>query len=455
MTMTPAASQLKRNITLLDVIMLGAGSAIGAAIFTVLSPAAAVGGAAMLVTLLLAALPMGLFALVYAFLSSAMPMTAASYEWQRQFTHPAFAFAIVWLRVLSNAVVMVLLARVLLSYLRMVVVVPELPAIVGLLLVIFLLNYVGVRIAARAQTLLMIGLLAIFGLFIVAGAPQWQPQVLVDAVTAGWLATLAPLPLMIQLFLSIETATEVGGEVKNAERNIPLGLGLALLLTTLVYGLIAFTTLSLLGPQRTAASSAPLLEAANLSLGVWAKPLIVTAAVLALLKSMNAVFLVYSRFLYAMGTSGVLPASLARLHPRFATPHIATIVALVVSALCLLLPDSLIFLLLAVSLPTMGKYFGSCAAAYTVAVRHPDICSRARLRFSRTFVKWLAIAGALTALAIALVGITSDLRPYVLMMLWLGLGFVYYFWNRKHRLRLSPYAESSTSPGPVAARRLP
>src|SRR5271154_3837615 len=99
-------------------------------------------------------------------------------------------------------------------------------------------------------------------------------------------------------------------------------------------------------------------------MGPMATPLIVTAAVLALTKSMNAVFLVYARFLFAMGRSGTLPAVLGRIHPRFGTPHVATIVAFVASAAGLLLPSSLLFLLLAISVPTMMKYMGTCMAAF-------------------------------------------------------------------------------------------
>ncbi|WP_176488996.1 APC family permease [Rhizorhabdus dicambivorans] len=430
--MTSSVNQdLDRGVSLVDVVMLGAGSAIGAAIFTVLGPAAQVGGASMLVSLLIAAIPMGIFALVYGYLSSAVPMTAASFEWQRRFVHPVFAFGVVWLRVLSNAVVMALLGRILLDYLIVAIPVPRTPAIIAALLLVFAINYVGVKVAARAQTILMIALLLLFAIYAAVGTRHMQPHLLVEAVISGWLPVLAPIPLMIQLFLSIETATEIGGEVHRPERNIPLGLALALLLTTAVYGLIAFTTLSVLGPVGLAESSAPLLDAARQMLGGWAVPLVVVAATVALFKSMNAVFLVYSRFLYAMAVEGELPSALARIHPRFATPHIAIIAAFAMSLACLLLPEALIFLLLAISVPTMAKYFGSCAAAFIVATRRPDIVARARLKFPAWTVRWLGIAGMATAIVIAALGLSSDIRPYLLMIGWLAIGLAYLFFKKR------------------------
>jgi APA family basic amino acid/polyamine antiporter len=242
---------------------------------------------------------------------------------------------------------------------------------------------------------------------------------------------------MIQLFLGIETATEVGEEVDNPKTTVPIGLALALILTVVVYLSISFTALSLVGPAALAASKAPLLDAAKVSLGAWATPLIVIAAVLALTKSMNAVFLVYSRFLYAMGKSGVLPAPLARVHPKYGTPHIATLVAFVASTAGLLLPSSLLFLLIAVNIPTMMKYLGSCLAAWNVAGKHPEVHAQARLRFSRGMVMALAGLGMVAAVVIAGLGFSSDWRPYVLLAAWLGLGLIYYSGTGSRRAALS------------------
>lgn len=424
--------QLRHGVRLIDLVMLGAGTAIGASIFSVLGPAAQVGHEGILVACVLAALPMVLFGLVYAYMASAVPRTAASFEWQRQFTHPLIAFGIVWLRILSNAVVMIVLGTVLVSYLGRVIAVPGKPVMFGLFLAVFALNYLGVAIAARAQTVMMLMLLAVFAVFVIAGAPSLKPQLVQQSLSVGWVPILAALPLMIQLFLGIETTTEVGEEVADPKRVVPLGLALALALTVVVYLAIAFTALSLVGADALAASDAPLLTAAEAVLGGWAMPLIVTAAVLALLKSMNAVFLVFARFLYAMGRAGVLPSPLGRIHPRFGTPHVATVVAFIACCLGLFLPSSLLFLLLAVNIPTMMKYLGSCLAAYNVAARHPEVHAQARLRLSRGTVRVLAGLGMVAAVVIASLGFGTDWKPYALLAGWLALGLAYYaFVSRK------------------------
>src|ERR1700760_594543 len=229
--MTEPATELRKSVRLIDLVMLGAGTAMGAAIFTVLGPAAKVGGNGILIATAIAALPMALFALVYGWLASAVPATAASYEWQRRFPPPAFAFAIVWMRVLANAVVMVLYAQTLTNYLGKVIDLPAKPVMFAVFAVLAALNYLGVAIAARLQTVLMIGLLVVLALFVGAAGPQLKPQLFADALSGGGLPIAAALPLMIQLFLGIEAATEVGEEVEDGKRVIPLGVAGALVLT--------------------------------------------------------------------------------------------------------------------------------------------------------------------------------------------------------------------------------
>jgi len=419
---------LKKSVKLIDLVTLGAGTAIGASIFSILGPSSEVAGSGILITTLLAALPMSVFGLIYAFMSSAYPRSGASYEWQRTFVHPMLAFVVVWLRIMGTALILNVMGNVLINYLSAMVPLPVPGRLVvfGFFTAVFVLNYVGVAVAARAQTVVMVLLLIIFAVFVAVSAPDIKLSHIGEPFLLGVLPIIAALPLMIHLFMGIETCTEVGEEVEDAERNIPLGLLIALVLCAVVYLLIAFTALGVIGPKALAASKAPLLSAAQASIGKWALPLIGVAAVLALTKSMNAIFLVYSRFLFAMGRSGVFSPVFARIHPRFGTPYVATFVAYCGASLCLLLPNDLLFLFLATTIPNMLKYFSTCLASIQVVRKHPDIHARARLRFSSEFVQSVAVVGMLAALIIAIVGLGVDWKPYALIGAWLVVGLFYW-----------------------------
>jgi len=295
---------------------------------------------------------------------------------------------------------------------------------------VFVLNYFGVRIAAGAQTLLMGILLALLAAFVVRGAPHVSITSIGPLFEQGGWAIATSVPLLASLFLGIESAADVGEEIRNAHRNLPLGIALAIGLTAIVYGTVALVALGLAGPQRLASSDAPLLEAARVPFGSWAVPLIVGAAVIAILKTMNSAALTFSRSLFAMGRSGVLPSALARIHPRFQTPHVAVLTGYCAAMFGLLLPSTVMFLLLAVNIPTMLKYLGCSLSAVRVATHYPKIHARSRLRLSPDAVRRLGYGAAGCALAIGVLGTGADWRPYALVGAWLILGVLYWLWRR-------------------------
>jgi APA family basic amino acid/polyamine antiporter len=423
----PAAETgLRRGVGLTGVVMFGAGTAIGVSIFSVLQPAAEIAGSGLLVAVAIAALPMLFFAAVYAWLASAMPISGASYEWPRRFLSPFAGFAIAWLRILSNVGALVVLARVLANYLGMAIAVPAMPLIACALTGVFILNYIGVHVAARLQTALMLLLIAVLALFVALGLPRAEAAMIGAPLSAGTAAILAGVPLMISLFLGIESAVEIGEEVRDPRRNIPLGILLAILLTAVIYAAVAATALGLIGPEALARSDAPLLDAARVPLGVWATPVIVGAATLAILKTMNATALIFSRSLFAMARAGVFPSALAAIHPRFGTPHRAIILCYVLAMCGLLMPPSLVFLLLAVNIPTMLKYGACSLCAVRVAARPDLLDAPPALHFPPRLMMAVGWLGVVAAVAIIAAGLEADHRPYLLVLGWLAIGLLYY-----------------------------
>lgn len=427
----PCAAQLRGDVGLLGVVMLGAGSAIGVSIFSVLAPAAQIAGSGLLVAVLVAALPMIVFALAYAWLASALPKSGASYEWPRQFIHPLVGFLIAWLRILSNVGAMTVLTVVLVDYLGMVVALPQKPAIALILTGVFALNYVGVGVAARAQTLLMVVLLGVLAVFVGTGLPASSTAAVGPLLAAGWGAVLACISLMISLFLGIESAVEIGEEVREPRRTVPRGIALAIALTAVVYLAVAYTTVGLLGPAQLAASKAPLLDAARVPLGDWALPLIVGAATVSILKSINSIALGFSRALFAMGRNGALPAAVGSIHPRFGTPHVAVLLAWACGMAGMLLPSSLVFLLLAVNVPTMIKYMACSYCAVRIVDHHPGLAAGAALAWPAARVRAIGWAGVVLALVVGLLGIEADVRPYLLVGGWALVGLAYWVVSRR------------------------
>jgi len=417
---------LRRSVSLAGVVMLGAGTAIGVSIFSVLQPAAEVAGSALLVAIVIAMIPMAFFAVIYAWLASILPVSGASYEWPRRFLGPYVGFSIAWLRIISNVGALALLAQVFGNYVGMLVDFPVSWFAPALITVVFALNYVGVQVAARVQTVLMLGLIFVLAIFVFTGVPHFSSTLVGNPLDGIPFPALVAVPLLVSLFLGIESAVEIGEEVRNPQRNIPLGILLAVVLTAVIYGAVAVIALGLIGPQALASAKAPLLEAAEVALGSYAMPLIVGAAAISITKTMNATALVFSRSIFAMARGGSLPTPLASIHPRYGSPHRAVLLCYIFAMAGLMLPSSLVFLLLAVNLPTMLKYLACSLCAIRVVDHQPELAAMSRIGLTPRTVRicaWIAVA---CAVGIILAGLEADLRPYYLILGWFVLGTVYY-----------------------------
>jgi APA family basic amino acid/polyamine antiporter len=189
---------------------------------------------------------------------------------------------------------------------------------------------------------------------------------------------------------------------------------------------VAAAAIAVLGAGPLGESKAPLLDMALATLGPYGKPLILVSATVAIGTSLNAISLIFSRSLFAMGRSGILPAALARIHPSWGTPHVATTTVFALCALGLLMPLNLVFLFLAVNIPTLMKYGATCFAATRVVNRHPDIYQAAPFKPGRRAIKTWAWAGVACAVVVIALGLEADWRPYALLAGWAGLGLLYY-----------------------------
>lgn len=422
----PEATTLKKAVGLLDIVSIGLGTAVGVSIFSVVAPTAALAGPGMLLAMAAAMAPMLIFAVVYAFMGSAAPVTGASYEWSRRFIHPFAGFFISWLRIAGSTCAIIVLTMVLISYMGMAIPMPLKPAMFIVFVIVFIANLLGVSVAARGQTLMLIVLLATCAAFVAMSAPKIELANFSPLLSKGWPGVIAAIPLMISLFLGIESATEVGGEIKKPGRNIPLGIAISVVLTTAVYFAVAASALGVLGEEALGASKAPLLDTAVAASGAVGKPLILVAAFVAIGSSINATFMIFTRFLYAMGRTGMLPAVVGTVHSRFRTPHVASCIAFAMCCLGLLLPANLVFLFLAVNIPTLLKYAATSIAAVRLVKREPELYDNASFRPQRGVLVVLAWLGVAAAIAIILMGVSADWRPYALLGGWAVAGVVYY-----------------------------
>jgi APA family basic amino acid/polyamine antiporter len=299
----------------------------------------------------------------------------------------------------------------------------NLPAL-AVVLVITGLLVVGMRESARANAVIVVLKLAVIVFVIAAGAGHVQPENWRPFLPFGWSGVVAGAAIVFFAFLGFDAITTAAEETRRPERDLPLGLLGSLAVCTLLY-LAVCVVITGMVPLPRIDRAAPLAHAfREVGFGL-AAALISLGAIVGLTSVLLVQLLAQSRIFFAMSRDGLLPAWLARVHPRFRTPHVSTLgVGLVVALGAGLTP--LTTLVELVSIGTLFAFAIVSAAVLVLRWRQPEL----RRPFRCPLVPWVPLA----SIAICL-WLMAALPPatWLRFAVWLGLGLVIYaLYGRSH-----------------------
>ncbi|KQQ30907.1 ethanolamine permease [Methylobacterium sp. Leaf123] len=264
-------------------------------------------------------------------------------------------------------------------------------AALGAYLLFMGLNIVGVRIAATFE--LFVTVLAVAELLVFMGvvAPAFRLDNFTDG---GWAGAdtfgpaaiggiFAAIPFAIWFFLAIEGVAMAAEEAKDPKRTIPIAYITGVLtLTALAFGVMLFAGAA--GDWKSLSDlNDPLPQAMKRVVGEssgWLH-MLVWLGLFGLVASFHGIIMGYARQIFALARAGFLPALFARVHPRFQTPHIATLAGGIVG-IAAIYSDSLISVAgqsLTAGIVTMAvfgaltMYVMSMAALFRLRASEPDL----------------------------------------------------------------------------------
>jgi amino acid transporter len=313
-----AAPERPRTLGVRGAIVLGVGSMIGAGIFSLLGEAGAIAGAAVWISFLVGGVVAGLLGYVCSKLGMRYPSSGGLIEYLiRGFGLGRLVGVTAWLGYISAVVIVTAMVAVSFGGYAVSLFVGtgnhwsgwDNVFITLLLVVMCTLNMISARVVAAAQGAIVVGVLAVFGIFIVSTVPDIDTSLLAFDGYPSAAKILSSVALTFFAFLGFNVITFTAGDLKHPRRDLPRAMAASLGITTLVYVLIAigvFGTLTVsevvhFGPTAIA-------EAARPSLGDTGFTIMAVAALLSTAGCTNATLYASDNLMGSLSENRIFPA---------------------------------------------------------------------------------------------------------------------------------------------------
>jgi amino acid transporter/mannitol/fructose-specific phosphotransferase system IIA component (Ntr-type) len=342
------SARLPKELGLFDVYAISTGAMFSSGFFLLPGVAAAGSGPSVVLAYLLAGVFIIPAMLSVAELSTAMPRAGGAYYFLDRALGPMVGtiggFGAWFGLVFKSAFALVGMG----AYLALVADVPVKPLALAFTLLFALVNLVGAKETSGLQRVLVTALVAILGLFVVQGfvAVGRNPALVVERFSPflpfGVTGLLATVGLVFVSYAGLTKVASVAEEIRRPERNIPLGMALALGTASVIYVAGVFILNVLIEPSAFWMDLTPVATVADALFG-WMPggvglAVIVIAAIAAFASTGNAGILSASRYPLAMARDRLVPDGLSRLG-RFGTPALGIMITSGTMAVLILFLD--------------------------------------------------------------------------------------------------------------------
>lgn len=445
--------RLSRDLTLMDITMLGVGALMGGGVFVLLGLGAGVAGPALLLAFFLNGLVTLPTLMVYAELGSAFHDAGGGYLWVKEALRQPWGFLGGWMGWFSHAVACAVYSLAsgyyLVWLLKFLNFLPAEPANERVIIMAFgitfallfvALNYVGVKQSVRAENAINYVVLTAVLVFLAFGVVGiWQHQQLVkenflDFAPKGASGIFLAMGVTFISFEGYEIISQSSEEVKNPRRNVPRAIFLSLLI---VWPVILLSTVVAIGlvPKvpswQVLGDDGPLamVEAAQYVMP-YGSLIVLACAMLLQLVGLNATIYSSSRVSYAMGKDGNLPAFFGHIHPKLRTPHwsvlfsggiIVGMALLPIEAVATSADVMFLLLFLLVDLAYLNLHRKLPPEAFG---------------FRAPFFPWLPILGIIGQFFLAVYLFRFSPLAWLACLGWLGVGLAFYvLFVRPHEKR--------------------
>jgi amino acid transporter len=416
-----------RAVGLVSLTAIAINGMIGSGIFLLPATAARLLGPLSPFAYLVSGVAVLLIVLCFAEVGSRFERAGGPYLYARTAFGPFVGFEVGWMFLLARLTAFAAISNAFTAYLAYFwpaagAGAGRVMAISGSLAVLAAINLVGVRYGVWLVNLLTVGKL--LPLLLLAGAGLFFINARHFSISA--LPPIAALRqaslVLIFAFGGFEFASVPSEEVINPRRNLAIALLAAVSLTGIIYVLVQIVALGTV-PQ-LATASAPLASSAQHFLGLIGGAIVAVGAMLSTTGTNSAVVLVGSRLLYAMAEGGQLPGVLARVHPRYRTPHVA-VFAFALAAWAIAMYSNFAELAALSAIARLFFYLSTCLAVLVLRQKMPDASRQFTVPggalipiAAAAICLWLLSGSNRTQAALAVLALLTGAAVHVLQRSW-------------------------------------
>lgn len=451
----------KKTLSATNLVALGIGAIIGTGIFVLTGTAAANhAGPAITISFLISGIGCVFAGLCYAEFASMIPISGSAYTYSYATLGEFIAWIIGWDLILeylfASSTVAVGWSGYVTSFLNdlglhipaMISHAPidfvkghwvrtgdllNFPAICVIILVSALL-VVGIRESSRFNNIIVVTKLAVVLLFIGFGLSyihvrNWHPYIPVNTGTFGkfgWSGIMTGAGVIFFAYIGFDAVSTAAQETRDPKRDMPIGILGSLLVCTILYiavaavvtGMVNYTQLNVPAPIALA------IDKTGKAL-FWLRPLIKIGAIAGLSSVVLVMLMGQPRIFFTMAHDGLLPKVFARMHPKFKTPYVTTIITgAAATVIAGIVPIDILGEL--VSIGTLLAFIIVCASVLVLRKTNPD----AERPFRAPWVPFVPIAGIVVCFS-QMIALPFD--TWLRLIVWMAIGLVIYFlYSRKN-----------------------
>lgn len=447
-------SSLKKSLGAFDLTMLGIGAIMGTGIFVLTGVAAALhAGPALVLSFVIAAFACVFAALCYAEFASTVPVSGSAYTYSYAAFGEFVAWMIGWDLILEYGVACAAVASGWSGYAQGLLAgfnihlphaltsafdvskgtIIDLPAVLIIVIITALLMK-GTRESASLNTIMVLIKVAVVVLFLVVGVMYVKPENWSPFMPFGFAGVATGAATVFFAFIGFDAVSSAAEEVRNPQRDMPIGIISSLVVCTILYIAVSLTLTGIV-PYKLLNVKNPVAFALSYVNQDWVAGFISLGAIVGITTVLLVMMYGQARMFFAMSRDGLLPELFSHVHPRTQVPQKSTlVVAALVATLGGLLPLSSL-----AQLTNIGTLFAFILVSVGLVVlrrTHPQLPRAFRVPF-------VPLVPLLSVLFCGYLVFNLPTLTKIGFLGWLSVGaIVYFLYGRKHS-RLATKDDSS------------